>query len=104
MSVRKQGPAARTSLAWQRSELALAFVAALVAAAALRLGVMWIAAAAGLFALGGLAVAVAGRPREVRDGREDFPPWPWLPYIVLASVVVGGLGATLGVIEVLRRV
>ena len=102
MSVRRQGPAARTSLAWQRSELALAFVGTLVAGAALRLGVSWIAVGAGLFALGGIGVAVAGRPREVREGREGVPPWPWLPYIVAATVLVGVLGALLGAIEVLR--
>lgn len=103
MSVR-HGPAARTSLAWQRTELALAFVGAFIAVAALRLGESWIAVAAGVLALGGLAVAVAGRPREVRDGREDVPPWPWLPYVVLVTVVLGVLGAVLGALEVLRRI
>lgn len=103
MRARRGGPPARTGLAWQRSELALALVGAFVAAAAIRLGVLWIAVGAGLFAVGGLGVAIAGRPRAVRDGREGAAPWPWLPRIVFATVGIGVLGAALGILEVLRR-
>ncbi len=97
------GPPERTSLSWQRSELSVALVGAFVAAAAVRLGHPWIAVIAGLFALAGVGVAVAGRPREVRHGREEASPWPWLPRIALATAGVAVLGAALGIGEVLRR-
>lgn len=98
------GPPERTSLSWQRTELAVAFVGAFVAGAALRLGVTWIAVVAGVVTLAGLVVAVTGRPREVRVGREEVPPWPWLPRIAVATAAVGVLGAALGAIELVRRI
>jgi len=103
MSPSRGGPPERTHLSWQRSELAVALVGAFVAVAALRLEVAWVAVAAGVFALTGVAVAVAGRPLEVRDGREQVPPWPWLPRIALATFAVGLLGAALGVVELAGR-
>ncbi|NLF03902.1 MAG: DUF202 domain-containing protein [Actinomycetales bacterium] len=102
-SARGDGPPERTALSWQRTELSVALVGAFVAAAALRLGVVWVGVVAGAFALAGVAVAVAGRPREAREGREEVAPWPWLPRIAVATAVVGLLGAALGAVEVLRN-
>lgn len=96
------GPGERTSLSWQRSELSVALVGALVTAAALRLDVTWVAATAGAVALAGVVLAIAGRPREVHLGREDVAPWPWLPRIAVATAAVALLGAALGVTELLR--
>jgi len=98
------GPPDRTALSWQRSLLSVAFVGAFVAAAAVRLEVSWVAVAAGLVALASVGVAIAGRPREVREGQEEVSPWPWLPRITIATAVVGLLGASLGIVEVARRV
>jgi len=100
---RGRGQPERTALSWQRSELSVALVAAFVAAAALRLDHQWIAVVGGVFALAGVGVAVAGRPREVRDGREEVSPWPWLPRIAVATAAVAVLGAALGVGELVRR-
>lgn len=100
---RPGGPPERTALSWQRSELAVAFVAAFVAVAALRLEVLPIALAAGLVAIGAVGVAVAGRPRGVRHGQVDEAPWTWLANVAVATAVVGVLGTTLGVVELLRR-
>lgn len=97
------GPGERTALSWQRSELAVALVGAFVAGAAVRLDVAWIAILAGAVALAGVIVAVLGRPREVRLGQEETPPWPWLPRIAFATGAVGLLAAALGVVELVRR-
>lgn len=104
MTPRGGGPSERTSLSWQRSELAVAFVAAFVAAAAVRLEVTWIAVVGGLIAVTGLGAALAGRPQEAHDDLATVPPWPWLPRIAVAAAIIGVLGAALGIVEVLRRV
>jgi len=99
---RRSGPPERTAMAWQRSELAVGFVAVFTAAAAVRIGVGVIAVLAAIAALVAVSVALSGRPREMRDGREHAPPWPWLPNIAIATAVVAALGAALGIVELFR--
>jgi len=90
--------AGRTALSWQRSQLAVALVAAFVAVAALRLRVPAVAVAAGAVALAGVLSAVVPRPRAPGPSTRS-----WLLRLAATTAAVGLLGAALGVVEVLGR-